>query len=44
MGESEYGKSGHFIIMTFLKHLMMLLVSNFFQGSFLHCIIDDDSM
>ena len=29
MGENEYDKSGHFSISTSLKHLMMLLESNF---------------
>ena len=32
MGGNEYGKSGHLSIFTVLKHLMMLLKCNFFQG------------
>ena len=32
MWEKEYGKSGHLSIFTRLKHLMMLLKYNFFQG------------
>ena len=31
-GENEYGESGHLCIFTLLKHLMMLLKYNFFQG------------
>ena len=31
-GENEYGKSGHLSIFTLLKHFMMLLKYNFFQG------------
>ena len=41
MRENEYG---HLSIFTFLKHLMMLLKCNFFQGSFLHLIKDTGSM
>ena len=32
MGENEYGKSGHLSIFTTLKHLMMLLPVQIFQG------------
>ena len=32
MGENEYGESGHVSIFTLLKHLMMLLKYNLFQG------------
>ena len=31
-GGNEYGNSGHLHIFAFLKHLMMLLKYNFFQG------------
>ena len=38
-GENEYGKSGHFPILTSLKHLLMLL-----KCEILHFIKDTDSM
>ena len=44
MGESEYGKSGHLSILTFLKRLVMLLKYNYFRASFLHLTKDIDSM
>ena len=44
IGENEHGKSGHLSIFTSLKHLMMLLKCKFFRASFLHHIIDTDSM
>ena len=31
-GGNEYGESGHFSMFTLLKHLMMLVKYNFFQG------------
>ena len=44
MGGNEYGKYGHLSNFTLLKHLMMFLKYNFFQGFILHFIKDTDSM
>ena len=44
MGENEYGKSGYLSIFTSLKHLMMLLKCNFFQGFILHFIKDTNNI
>ena len=38
MRRNEYGISGHLHILAFLKHLMVLLRCNFFQGFTLHLI------
>ena len=44
MRKNEYGKSGHLSTFTLLKHLIILLMHNFFRASLLHLIKDTGSM